>query len=132
MSGRQFLALIMGALLVVAALYDQSYQGLRADAVHARQECHRRIADRHAEAEGWYSAYLSRHAQAAATANRTLHDDYQLSAGVYLSTAEDLNSRTDRAHSVQWPPGSGELPLGPGRLDCDVANPLPTVFRVLG
>lgn len=129
---RQQVGIVAVVVVLVVAIWDQSYNGRRDLVASQRAGCTRGMLDRHVNAEGWYSAYLARIALANATPEAGLAREDRKIAHVYLTSAASLNSRTDVAHSVTWPPGSKRLPLGPGGLDCHTAFPDPRVFEFGG
>lgn len=119
-------ALWAAFLLIMAAIFAQSYNGRRDVVQTQRQGCHRGIADRAANVASWYAAYLARAATARSDKTTSSRDTDEDAAEVYFNTAWSLNSRVDRGHSLVV---KGRYPLGFGRLDCARANPSASPFQ---
>lgn len=126
MTPRASLALVIAAVVLFLGILDVGYEGRAAQRHSSLVGCQRGVRDRHDNAEGWYGAYLAR-------VKNQDHDAFHSvlwysdgkAAADYLADAKDLNSRTNRWHSVTWPRNSQQHPIGYGKLNCLQAFPAP-------
>lgn len=126
------LLVFVSLALFIFAVLDTSYRS-RVDLSQAitasqRKGCLRGLADRHDNAEAWYAAYLARHHDALSDKPRSvLATSDKQSAAIYLTAAQQLNSRTYGPYSVTFPPGAKARPLGRGTLSCVKVFPEPRI-----